>query len=318
MLISAANTPTNPEAVAEAVTEAVSEALPKNPVEILQNTLRDNIKAVIEQLPNLIAGVVILILVGFLAWIFSLIAKKVLKRLDLRPSLNDLILAFGKAMIWVVGFLITATVVFPDITVSKVLGAAGLASVAVGLAFKDIFQNFFAGILLLWKFQFEPGDLIECAGVRGVVVETRLRLTTVRSPEGELIIVPNSHLVANPLEVITSRPERRTMLATGVAYKEDLAKARQVVADAVESCETVNTQKQWDVFVSGFGDSSMDLEVYYWTSSRPYEMKRSRSEVALAIKEALDREGIEIPFPYRTLTFDEPLRIDERKAPAEA
>ena len=300
------------------MTEAVSKALPSNPVQILQETLQKNVKGVIEQLPNLIAGAVILILVAIVAWVFSLIAKKIIKRLDLRPSLNDLFLAAGKTLIWVVGMLIAATVIFPGLTPSKVLGAAGLASVAVGLAFKDIFQNFFAGILLLWKFQFEPGDLIECAGVRGVVVETRLRLTTVRSPEGELIIVPNSHLVANPLEVITSRPERRTMLATGVAYKEDLARARQVVADAVEKCESVNTQKQWDVFVSGFGDSSMDLEVYYWTSSRPYEMKRSRSEVALAIKEALDREGIEIPFPYRTLTFDEPLRLEEKEAPADA
>ena len=313
MLISQAN----PEAVSEAVADVVTNALPKNPVEILQTTLQENLKAIIEQLPSLIAGVVILLLVGFVVWIFGLVTAKLLKKLDLRPSLNDLILAFGKALIWVVGLLIAATVVFPGLTPSKVLGAAGLASVAVGLAFKDIFQNFFAGILLLWKFPFEPGDLIECAGVRGVVVETRLRLTTVRSTEGELIIVPNSHLIGNPLEVITSRPERRTMVSTGVAYKEDLARAQKVIAQAVEGCETVNTQKQWDVFVSGFGDSSMDLEVYYWTSSRPYEMKRSKSEVALAIKEALDREGIEIPFPYRTLTFDEPLRLEEKREQSE-
>ena len=306
------------ETKAEAVKEAAAKVIPKNPVEILQNTLQENLSEIIKQLPSLIAGVTILVIVGFAAWIFGFIAKKVLKKLDLRTSLKDLILAFGKALIWVVGFLIAATVIFPGLTPSKVLGAAGLASVAVGLAFKDIFQNFFAGILLLWKFPFEPGDLIDCAGVKGIVVETRLRLTTVRSTDGELIIVPNSHLIANPLEVLTSRNERRTVVATGVAYKEDLARAKEVVEKAVEGCESVNTQKQWDVFVSGFGDSSMDLEVYYWTSSRPYEMKRSRSEVALAIKEALDREGIEIPFPYRTLTFDEPLRIDGGKEQAEA
>ena len=306
------------EIKAEAVKEAAAKVIPKNPVEILQNTLQENLSEIIKQLPSLIAGVTILVIVGFAAWIFGFIAKKVLKKLDLRTSLKDLILAFGKALIWVVGFLIAATVIFPGLTPSKVLGAAGLASVAVGLAFKDIFQNFFAGILLLWKFPFEPGDLIDCAGVKGIVVETRLRLTTVRSTDGELIIVPNSHLIANPLEVLTSRNERRTVVATGVAYKEDLARAKEVVEKAVEGCESVNTQKQWDVFVSGFGDSSMDLEVYYWTSSRPYEMKRSRSEVALAIKEALDREGIEIPFPYRTLTFDEPLRIDGGKEQAEA
>lgn len=284
---------------------------------ILEKTLRENLKGLIEQLPNLVAGLILLVFVAGLVWFFSFVANRVLKRFDFRPSLNDLILTFGKTLLWVGGLLVAATIVFPGLTPSKALGAAGLASVAVGLAFKDIFQNFFAGILLLWKFPFEPGDFIECGDVRGVVLETRLRLTTVRSPEGELIIVPNSHLVANPLEVLTSRNERRTVVTTGVAYKEDLASARDVIAQAVEACESVNTQKQWDVFVSGFGASSMDLEVYYWTDSRPYEMKRSQSEVALAIKEALDREGIEIPFPYRTLTFDQPLQIENGKGSGE-
>jgi small-conductance mechanosensitive channel len=106
--------------------------------------------------------------------------------------------------------------------------------VAVGLAFKDIFQNFFAGVILLWKFPFEPGDFIVCADVKGRVMDTRLRMTTVRNPSGELIIVPNSVLVGNPLDVLTDEPLRRNSIVTRIAFKEDLEAARRVVGEGDE------------------------------------------------------------------------------------
>lgn len=277
--------------------------------QILEESVRETLKGLIEQAPNFAAGLVILGLVALVSWLYKLVIGRVLDRTKWRTSLKELVKTFGKTLIWIIGVLIAAMVIFPGLTPAKALGAAGLASVAVGLAFKDIFQNFFAGVLLLWKFPFEPGDFIECEGVRGRVVETRLRVTTVRKPSGELVVVPNNHLISNPLDVIDSQRLRRTLVKTGVAYKEDLARAKKVVEEAVSACQSVSSEKPLDVFVSGFGASSMDMDVFYWTDSRPYEMRRSNSEVALAIKEALDREGIEIPFPYRTLTFDEPLPI---------
>lgn len=254
-----------------------------------------------------------LLLTAAVVWVFIKVAKRLLAKRDLRSSMKDLILTFGKVGIWIIGILAAAIIVFPGLTPAKALGAAGLLSVAVGLAFKDIFENFFAGVLLLWRFPFEPGDFIECGGVRGRVIETRLRMTTVRSTEGELIIVPNAHLISNPLDVLTNQDWRRTTVATGVAYKEDLAVAIEVIRNVVKKCESVNHEKPWDVFASGFGESSMDLEILYWTKSAPYEMRRSRSEVITAVKAELDAKGIEIPFPYRTLTFDQPLEVNQAR-----
>ncbi|GHC41494.1 mechanosensitive ion channel family protein [Roseibacillus persicicus] len=275
--------------------------------QILEGSIRESLKAAVAHLPNFVASALVLLFVAALVWVYSRLARKFLKRFELRPSLRDLVLTFGKTILWTVGLVAAATILFPGLTPSKALGAAGLASVAVGLAFKDIFQNFFAGILLLWRFPFEPGDIIEVDGVRGKVIDTRLRMTTVRSTEGELVIVPNSQLIENPLNVLTDQDFRRTVVKTGVAYKEDLGAAVEVIKETLEKCGSVRTEKPHDVFVSGFGSSSMDIDVIYWTHSRPYEMRRSRSEVAIAIKKALDEAGIEIPFPYRTLTFDEPL-----------
>jgi small-conductance mechanosensitive channel len=109
----------------------------------------------------------------------------------------------------------------------------------------------------LWKFPFEPGGFVECGEIRGKVISTELRLTTIRSTTGELIVVPNAFLVGNPLEVLTDRDLRRVEITTGVAYGEDV------------------------------------------------------EEGIIALKSALAKAGMKIPFPYRTMTSAD--RIDGEK-----
>lgn len=125
-------------------------------------------------------------------------------------------------MIWTLGILTATVIAFPEMTPAKALTVLGLGSVAIGFAFKDIFENFFAGMLILWKYPFD------------------------RSVEGVRTI---------------------------------------------------------EVFAEEFGSSSINFEVAWWTGSKPIDIRRSRDEVVAAIKRELDRANIEIPFPYRTLTY---------------
>jgi len=288
---------------------STTEVLEKKPTTILVESLGSVLKDAISHLPNIGAAVAILLLTWFLSFLFQRVMPKALNRTSWRGSLKELILTMGKVLVWLIGLMVAAMILFPGLTPSKALGAAGLASVAVGLAFKDIFQNFFAGILLLWKFPFEPGDFIECGEVKGKVVETELRLTTIRATTGELLVVPNAYLVGNAISVLTERELRRIEITTGVAYGEDVEKALKVLEKALDECETVDRSKPRDVLASNFGASSIDIEVLYWARSAPLDQRKSRSEVIVALKEALDEAGIEIPFPYRTMTFAEPLKI---------
>ncbi|MDX1519245.1 MAG: mechanosensitive ion channel family protein, partial [Gammaproteobacteria bacterium] len=197
------------------------------------------------------------------------------------------------------------------LTPSKALGGLGIASIAVGFAFKEIFENFFAGILLLWRFPMEPGDYIECEGVMGKIEDITVRMTTIRKVSGELIVLPNSYLFKNPLVILTNIPKVRVGIIAGVAYGEDLERAVSVIEDAVTSCDTVSKDRPVQVFPHEFGSSSVDIEVVWWTDPDPVDIRRSRGEVIMAIKRALDDEGIEIRFPYRTLTFKHPLNVIE-------
>ena len=269
----------------------------------------------VAQIPFIIGGLIIILLTWLAAFAISRYGKRAMKRWTLRPSMRELLVRLISIGVWVFGLLLAAMVMFPGMTPSKALGALGVASIAIGFAFKDIFENFFAGILLLWSFPFEPGDFIECQGLMGKVEEVTIRNTVIRKVSGELVVIPNSILFKNPVHVLTNHDRRRVTIMSGVAYGEDVGKAVQVMEDAVSGCDSVDRSRDIEVFPKEFGSSSIDIEVAWWTGSRPIDIRRSRAEVVRAIKGALDTAGIEIPFPYRTLTFKGPVETRDLSRP---
>lgn len=240
-----------------------------------------------------------------------------MRRSRLRPSLQTALVTLLRIGVWTFGLMVAATILFPNLTPTKLLAGLGLGSIAVGLAFKDIFENFLAGILILIREPMKIGDDIECEEVSGRVEHISIRDTYLRERSGELVIVPNSFLFKNPIRVLTDRPLRRISLVVGVAYGEDVDAAREVIRSAFASLETVERDRPVDVFATEFNSSSVDFTVRWWTGSAPIDEHRSRDEVAAAIKAALDAAGVEIPFPYRTLTFREPLHLAGAAAPEE-
>lgn len=260
-------------------------------------------------LPQLVAGAVILVAVGFLSLGVRALSDRVLRRTALRASLRELASRLIYIAVWALGLLLVAMVVFPGLTPTKALSGLGIASVAIGFAFKDIFENFFAGIIILWRFPFDNGDFIECDEIMGRVEEITIRNTLIRKPTGELIVVPNSKLFTEPVEVLTNGDKRRVSIVCGIAYGEPIKPAVRIVRSALKRCRTVADSKPVDVLASSFGSSSVDLEITWWTDPEPIDIRRSKHEVVSAVKGALDAAGIEIPFPYRTLTFKEPLGL---------
>lgn len=273
----------------------------------LQETLINIWNNFLEHIPYLLAGIVVLILTWVTATLFSNLGHKFFNFRKIRKSLEDLIIRLFTIAIWMSGLLLAAMFWFPGLTPAKALGGLGIMSIAVGFAFQDIFENFFAGILLLWRFPFESGDFIECQGILGRVESVNIRMTQIRLTTGELVVVPNSTLFKSPVNILTNQPHRRVTLTTGIAYGEDVAKSVEVIEKAVKNCGTVELSKPVEIFPSSFGSSSIDIEVTWWTGNKPMDIRRSRGEIVTAVKRALDEAGIEIPFPYRTLIFKEPL-----------
>lgn len=291
-------------------TEVIKITNPEYVEAILTETMIGIWKDFLSHLPFLISGMFVLLLTWLASFLIGYVANRLFISSKLRRSLRDLLLRLIAISVWILGLLLAAMIIFPGLTPSKAIGGLGLASVAIGFAFKDVFENFFAGILLLWRFPMEPGDYIECEGVMGKIENITVRMTTIRKVSGELIVLPNSFLFKNPLTILTNIPKRRVGIVVGIAYGEDVSQSVSIIEDAVKSCASVSTEKPYQVFPQGFGSSSIDIEVVWWTDPDPVDLRRSSGEVITSIKKALDDNGIEIPFPYRTLTFKDPLQIN--------
>ncbi len=263
------------------------------------------------RLPLIVAGLIVL----FVTWGLTKLADRglrfALRRTRLRRSLRELVRQLVYITVWIVGLLTAAVIVFPGMTPAKVLTVLGLSSIAIGFAFKDIVENFFAGALILWRFPFEPGDFIECGELMGKVEETTIRMTTLRQVDGQLVVVPNAQLFKSPVFVITSQPKRRITVMCGVDYETDLDQAQQVLRKAVERCSSVDVDHPVEIFCQEFGGSSINFEVTWWTGSTPLDVRESRDEVVRTVKAALDDAEISIPFPHRTLTFKEDLAFQQ-------
>ncbi|MGJ8655563.1 MAG: mechanosensitive ion channel family protein [Akkermansiaceae bacterium] len=279
-----------------------------NAQKIITDSLSDIWKSFLEHLPFLAGALAIIVFTWLVATAVTRLAKRTLGKTKMRPSLVQLVVRLIKTSIWIFGFISAAMIVFPGLTPAKALSAAGLVSVAVGLAFKDIFQNFFAGVMLLWKFPFEEDDLISCGDVTGRVKKIELRHTLIQDTSGELIILPNSLLVTQPVEVFTHISERRIELDVGVSYDTDLEHATKVITEAVASLQKINQDRGTKILPVGFGASSIDFKIFAWTNSQPMPFREATAEMIATVKKALDEADIEIPFPYRTLTFKEPLQ----------
>ncbi|MEM6459428.1 MAG: mechanosensitive ion channel [Planctomycetota bacterium] len=293
-----------------AVEQALDDVVPDTgnaSVDGAVNTLIDAVGGMIDgffsAVPQLLIATLVLIVTAVVVKLADRIARKVMVRARLRESLRDLFRIFIRTAIWFAGLMTAAIIVFPGFGVSNLVATAGLATIAIGFAFQDIFENFFAGILILWRFPFENGDFIEVDGLMGKVEDVEIRMTHIRRPDGELVLVPNSTIFKNNVTVMTNRPHRRLEVAVGIAYGESVAEGRRVILEAVKGCDTVRGDAPPEVLASGFGASSIDFDVIWWADAKPLEARRSRDQVVEAIKRALDDAGIEIPYPYRTLTF---------------
>lgn len=280
------------------------------PFAILRERLEETLRGVVALVPNMIAAIVFLVVTWLVAKGVRWLLSNLVFRRRMRPALRNALLVLVSTVIWFCGLLITATIALPGLTPGEALAGLGIGSIAIGLAFKDIFENFLAGILIMLRKPMRIGDFVECQGITGKVEEITIRDTFLRQTDGVLVMLPNAFLYKNPVHVLTDLELRRTTITVGVAYDEDVAAAQKVIETAVENLESVDRRQPIQIFAQAFGSSSIDFEVTWWTGSRPVDIRRSRDEVVEAVKSALEAAGIEIPFPYRTLIFKEPLEVD--------
>ena len=286
------------------VTAATTDALT---YQSITDTANDILIGFVERVPYFVAAIVVMVVFWLLSRLFKKVVRKILGNRGSHQNLVKVFQRVGGALIFFIGFMIAMVIAIPGFTPAKLIGALGIGSVAIGFAFKDIFQNLLSGILLLLSEPFRIGDQIVSGNFEGTVEDIKIRATTIRTYDGRQVVIPNSDLYTSVLTVNTAYKQRRLQLEVGIGYADDIEEAKTKIMQALDQVDSVSKNASPTIIAVNLNDSTVDLVVRWFIDDGTQANKVSSiDQVLIAIKTALDTAGIDMPFPVRTLDLSDP------------
>jgi len=271
-------------------------------LENLLNVLQTWWDSFIENLPSLVAGLLIFIIGIIVARFLSRAVKRVLTR---RGEDAELTMLITRLVRWtVVGLAIILALEQAGQDVTALLTGLGILGFTVGFALQDISANLVSGILLLFEQPFDIGDSIEVAGYAGTVKAINLRATEMLTWEGLLVIIPNQNVFTNTITNYSRISQRRIGLSVGVGYESDLQAVEKIALDAVKSVEGVKEDPAPFFTVDSFGDSAINTTVYYWYDTTDIRHPDQVNAGAVALKNSFGNAGIDSPYPIRSVKLE--------------
>lgn len=204
-------------------------------------------------------------------------------------------------LIWYAGLTVIAITVMAQLGVSlaPLLGAAGIVGVALGFASQTSVSNIISGLFLIAEQPFKVDDIITVSNVTGIVLSIDVLSVKLRTFDNQFVRIPNETIIKTEVTNLTRFPIRRFNARVSVAYKEDIARVREVLMDVAEKNQYSLSEPKPLIIFDGFGNSSIDLLFLVWAPREEFILlKNSINE---EVKARFDEEGIEIPFPHVSL-----------------
>ncbi len=202
--------------------------------------------------------------------------------------------AYGVWLLWGFGVLVLF-----GMNPGAMVAGLGLFSVAIGFAAQKSVSNLISGLFILFDRPFEIGDFVDIGGTMGTVMYIDLLSTRLRTPDNLLVRIPNETVLGSVIKNYTHFDVRRLTIQVGVGYDSDLARVQEVIRATLEQHPLVLADPAPRIVLTELADSSINFDIWVWVERSHF--LDARTEVTRAIKEALDREGIEIPFPQRVV-----------------
>ena len=269
------------------------------PLDALAQDWHVLLRGVVAFLPRLLSGLVLfLVSLGVSGLASKLVAEAVDAR-DGPPEIEVLLRRMTRWTIIVLGTMAALQQV--DFDVTSFVAGLGVVGFALGFAFRDIAKNFIAGILLLLQQPFQIGEVITVGDFTGSVTDISLRTTTIKTFAGLEVIIPNGDAYTTTIVNVSTYSVRRISFNIGLGYKEDITRARAVFGGALSSVPGVRSEPAPKVVCTGLADSWIALTAYYWFTPGEADYFEMSSGAIQAIKEAAEREGINLPCPTQTI-----------------
>jgi small conductance mechanosensitive channel len=184
-----------------------------------------------------------------------------------------------------------------------VVGGTGLIGLIVGIAFREITENFLASIFLSMQRPFETGDLVEVSGEIGYVQQLNMRTTILMTLDGNLVQIPNASVYKNNLRNFTTTSNRRDDFVVGIGYDDAIDEAQEIARQVLADHPAVLNDPEPSVLVDSLGRSTVNLRVYFWLNGRTHSWLKVRSSVIRLVKHAFQKHGISMPDEAREVVF---------------
>jgi len=243
-------------------------------------------------LPNIVVGLVVLAVFTLAGWGFRRALRAYFNRKG-RKDLGRLLSDFSFWITIMLGVMIFFTIVIPSLRPVDLLSSLGLGSLAFGFAFKDILQNWLAGLLILLRLPFRRGDQIRVGDAEGTVQAIEPRATIIRTYDGRDIIVPNTTIYTNIVTVNTAQISRRVEIDLTVGYSYDIRRIIEIIQSAIKPIEQIIPDPPPQVLCWELGATSLGVKVRWWISPERSQEVTSRARIIQAIKEAFDANDID-------------------------
>lgn len=225
------------------------------------------------------------------------------KKRGLDETIHDVADSVAHVLVVFAAFAIALTVAgFPSfLTAFATLG--GALALAIGFASQELLSNFVSGLFILKDKPFKKGDWIEWSNGTGIVEEIDLRVTRVETFDNELITVPNSELANNAVKNPVANDKLRLRFVFGIGYEDDIEEATSIIMEEARKNDQILEDPGPSVRLTELGDSSVGLQSRIWISQPARsDFVKTKSQFVQSVKERFDEEGIDIPYPNRTLS----------------
>ncbi|HDI3202549.1 TPA: small-conductance mechanosensitive channel MscS [Vibrio cholerae] len=255
--------------------------------------LTNNSDLLIQYGVNVISAILILFIGNLVVKGVADSVANVLKKKEMDKAVVDFIHGLVRYTLFII--VLIAALSRIGVQTASVVAVIGAAGLAVGLALQGSLSNFAAGVLIVAFRPFKSGDYVEIGGVAGSVDSIQIFQTVLKSPDNKMVVVPNSAVIGGAITNYSRHETRRVDMVIGVSYKSDLQKTKRVLRETLEKDPRILKDPDMTIGVLTLADSSINFVVRPWCKTEDYW--KVYFDSMQAIKEALDANGIEIPFP---------------------
>ncbi len=261
--------------------------------------LSNNHQVLLEYATNLLMAVIIFVVGKLVTKRIAMSLSKLLTKRKLDQTVVDFFENFARYLL--LAMVIIATLGQLGVQTAQIVAVIGAAGLAIGLALQGSLSNFAAGVLIVTFRPFKSGDYVEVAGVAGSVSSIQIFSTVLTTPDNKMVVIPNGSVISSPITNYSRHETRRIDLIIGVSYQADLQKTKEVLGRIVKAEPRLLAEPEPMIGVHALADSSVNFVVRPWVKTSDYWAVYF--DLLQSIKEGLDQEGIEIPFPQMDVHY---------------